>query len=159
MAISVLNPLYKRVSEGNYTEYSEIFSILLISALNYFQSIDLEKDVKLKGNKRSDIYTYLISWLFNSYVNNVKDEILKFDFIVPEFFNKDKFRINKEIILNKTTRTLINENPKLEYIFKCIYFSFRYPMKESIGLLEGNMLKIFNKYIEQLNIRIEGKPH
>ena len=28
-------------------------------------------------------------------------------------------------------------------------------MKESIGLLEGNLLKIFNKFIEDINARID----
>lgn len=154
-SFSLLNPLYKKISDTNYTEYAEIFSLLLINFLNFCQSINLE-ELKLKGNKRSEVYTYLICVLYNNYINSVKSDIENFEFVVPEFFNKDKFRINKEEIINKNTRELINSSSKLEYIFKCVYFSFRYVMKEPIGILEGNMLKIFNCYIEQLNAKIDS---
>ena len=153
-SFAILNPLYKKVNEDNNTEYSEIFSLIIINFMNFCQSINLD-ELKLKGDKRDEIYTYIICILYNNYISSVKEDILKFEFIIPEFFNKDKFRINKGNILNKITREFINENKKFEYIFKCIYFSFRYKMKESIGLLEGNLLKIFNKFIEDINARID----
>jgi len=153
-SFAILNPLYKKISDRNLTEYAEVFSLILISALNYFQTIDLNK-LKLKGEKRYEVYTNLICWLFNSYMENIKEDILKWNFIVPEFFNKDKFRVNKEIILNKNTSELINDEPKFEYVFKCLYHSFRYKMKEPIGLLNNNLLNIFNKYIDDINICID----
>jgi len=152
---AILNPLYSKVSKNNITEYAEVYSLILINFLNFCQSVNLE-DFKLKGEKRDDVYNYLISRLFNLYINEVKDDINKFDFVIPEFFSKDKFRINKETILNKITCQLINENPKFEYIFKCIFFSFRYKMKEPIGILSNNMLNIFNKYVDDINNTIDS---
>ena len=154
-AFTILDPLYKRVSDANVTTFSDEYSLIIINFLNFCQSINLD-ELKLKGSKRTEVYMYLMCLLFNSYVNSIKDDLLKWDIIVPEFWNSQKFRINKEEIINKNSRQLINENPKLEYFFKCIYFSFRYVMKEPIGLLNGNMLKIFNKYIENLNNRIDA---
>ena len=153
-SFAILNPLYKKISQDNLTEYAEIYSLILVNFLNFCQSVNLE-EIKLKGEKRDEIYTYLICKLFNFYISEVMEDILNFDFIVPEFFNKSKFRINKETIPNKITIKLIEESPKFEYLFKCIYFSFRYQMKESIGILTDNMLNIFNKYITELNNRID----
>ena len=82
--------LYKRISEENNTEFVEIYTLILINFLNFCQSVNLE-DIKLKGDKKDDIYIYLISKLFNVYVSEIKQELLDFDFVVPEFFDKDKF--------------------------------------------------------------------
>lgn len=153
-SFAILNPLYNRISSNNYTEYSEIFSLILVNFLNYCQTINLDT-LKLKGEKRDEIYTYMMCKLYNMYIENVKEDIHKFNFVVPEFFNSFKFRINKEIVINKVTKQLLNESPKLEYVFKCIYFSFRYEMKEPIGILNKNMLKIFNNYIKELNAKID----
>ena len=88
------------------------------------------------------------------YISEVGKDILNWDIIVPEFFNKDKFRINKEIILNKITKEHLLE-PKFEYIFKCIFFSFKYKLKEPIGIITGNLLNIFNKFIDDIGLYID----
>lgn len=150
---AILNPLYNRISNINSTEYAEIFSLILVNFISYCQSININK-VVLKGETRDDIYTYFICKLFNAYIEEVKDDILNFDFIIPEFFNKAKFRINIETIFDKKTQQFLEE-PKFEYIFKCIYFSLRYQMKEEIGILTGNMLNILNKYIMDINTCID----
>ena len=58
------------------------------------------------------------------YISEVKDDLINFDFTVPQFFDKEKFKINVELIPNKLTKELIEENSKLEYIFKVILGSF-----------------------------------
>lgn len=151
---AILNPLYKKVSDLNSTEYAEVYSLILVNFLTFCQSINLDT-IKLKGEKRDDVYTYLISLLFNKYIESVRNDILNFNFVIPQFFNKYKFRINREIILNKITKNYIDENPKFEYIFKCIYFSFKYKMKEPIGILNNNMLAIFNNYIDEISKKID----
>jgi hypothetical protein len=153
-SFAILNPLYKKISDRNLTTFIDEYSLIIINFLNFCQSIDLNK-MKLKGEKRDDVYTYLISVLFNLYIESVSNDILKWDIVIPEFFNKDKFRINKEIILNKKTIQFIEE-PKFEYIFKCIYFSFRKKMQKTEGLFTDNMRAIFNKYIDDINIFIDN---
>ena len=150
---AILNPLYTKISKSNLTTYLEEYCLILINFVNFSQSINLQ-DIKLKGEKRNDIYTYLICRLFNMYIAEVGDDILKWDIVIPEFFNKDKFRINKEIILNKITKEHLLE-PKFEYIFKCIYFSFKFKLKESFGLITDNMLTIINKFINDIGMCID----
>ena len=53
-----------------------------------------------------------------------EEDLINFDFNIPEFFDKEKFKINRELITNKMTKSYINENSKLEYIFKIILSSF-----------------------------------
>ncbi len=98
ISFELLNPLYQRMSESNDTDFVEIYTLILINFLNFCQSINLT-DIKLKGDKKDEVYIYLVSKLFNIYISEVKQDLLDFDFIVPEFFDKDKFKINTELIL------------------------------------------------------------
>ena len=43
-----------------------------------------------------------MSKLFNVYVSETKQDLIDFDFVVPDFFDKDKFKINVELIPNNS---------------------------------------------------------
>jgi hypothetical protein len=150
MSFELLNPLYKRLSETNSTEFVEIYTLILVNFLNFCQSVNLE-DIKLKGDKKDDIYIYLISKLFNIYVSEVKEDLLNFDFTVPEFFDKDKFKINTELIKNKLTKDYIKEDEKLEYIFKVILGSLNKKKKKAIGIFTDNTVTLFNKFVADID--------
>lgn len=150
MSFELLNPLYKRLSETNNTEFVEIYTLILVNFLNFCQSVNLE-DIKLKGDKKDDIYIYLISKLFNIYVSEVKEDLLNFDFTVPEFFDKDKFKINTELIKNKLTKDYIKEDEKLEYIFKVVLGSLNKKKKKAIGIFTDNTVTLFNKFVADID--------
>jgi len=154
VSFNLLNPLYKKLSDSNKTDYVEIYSLLLINFLNFCQSINLD-ELKLSGYKRDEVYISLISKLYNFYLNEVKEDLINFDFSIPQFFDKDKFKINRELIKNKMTKSYINENSKLEYIFKIILSSFNKKRKKSIGLFTDNTVKLFNLFIDKINDTID----
>jgi hypothetical protein len=150
ISFQLLNPLYKRMSESNNTEFVEIYTLILVNFLNFCQGINLE-DIKLKGEKKDDVYIYLISKLFNIYLSEIKQDILDFEFTVPEFFDKQKFKINTQLIPNKLTKELIEENSKLEYTFKVILGSFNKKRKKAIGVFTDNTVNLFNKFVEDID--------
>jgi hypothetical protein len=150
VSFQLLNPLYKKMNDSNKTDYVEIYSLLIINFLNFCQSVNLD-DLKLKGYKRDEIYINLISKLYNFYLSDVKEDLISFDFNIPEFFDKEKFKINKELISNKMTKSYISENPKLEYIFKIILSSFNIKRKKAIGLFSENTVKLFNLFVDKIN--------
>jgi hypothetical protein len=150
----ILNPLYTRISDNNQTDFVEIYSLILLNFLNFCQTIDFSK-IKMKGDKRDEIYLNLICILYNIYVSEIKEDLLNFEFIVPEFFDRDKFRINKELITNKVTRELIDEDKKLEYIFKCLLGSFNKSKKKEIGIFTSSTLDIFNQFVKLLQNKID----
>jgi hypothetical protein len=113
-------------------------------------------DLKIKGQKRDEAYIYLICKLFNLYVSEVKDDLLNFDFVVPEFFDKEKFKINTELIPNRETKSFIVDSSKLEYIFKVILGSFSKRKKKPIGIFTENTLILFNKFVDDLNQIIDS---
>jgi hypothetical protein len=154
ISFELLNPLYKRISDNNSTDFVEIYTLILINFLNFCQSVNIE-DIKLKDEKRDEVYIYLISKLFNIYVSEVKQDLIEFDFVVPEFFDKEKFKINTELINNKLTKEYIKENSKLEYIFKVILGSFNKKRKKPIGLFTDNTVILFNKFVDDINTYIE----
>jgi hypothetical protein len=150
----ILNPLYRRISDNNSTDFVEIYSLILINFLNFCQTVSLDQ-IKLKGEKRDEVYLYFICMLYNMYVSEIKDDLLNFDFIIPEFFERDKFRINKELITNKLTRELIGEDKKLEYIFKCLLGSLNKTKKREIGVFTPATLEIFNGYVNKIESKID----
>lgn len=160
-SFELLNPLYTRISVDNDTDFVEIYTLILINFLNFAQSNNIE-DIKIKGDKKDECYIYLISKLYNIYISEVKSDLIDFDFIVPDFFNKDKFKINTELITNKLTKEYINEHTKLEYIFKVILGSFNKKRKKPIGVFTENTVKLFNKFVDEINNHIDtylGRMH
>lgn len=149
ISFELLNPLYRRFSENSSTEFVEIYTLILVNFLNFCQSVNLT-DIKLKGENRDEMYIYLISKLFNIYVSEIKEDLLNFDFVVPQFFDKEKFKINTELIKNKLTREYIEEDDKLEYIFKVILGSFNKKRKKPIGIFTDNTVNLFNKFVSSV---------
>lgn len=154
LSFELLNPMYKRMSDTNSTDFTEIYSLMLVNFITFCQSINIY-DIKLKGNKREEVYIYLICKLFNMYMSEVKEDILNFDFIVPEFFNKEKFKINKELINNKLTNELLDESPKIEYLFKILLGSFTKERKKAIGIFTDSTVNIFNKFVKDIALAID----
>jgi len=150
LSFELLNPLYTRISETNDTDFVEIYTLILVNFLNFCQSLNIE-DIKLKGEKKDECYLYLVSKLFNLYVSEVKEDLLNFDFIVPEFFDKQKFKINVELINNKLTKEYIEESPKLEYIFKVLLGSLNKKKKKAIGIFTDNTVKLFNGFVQDID--------
>jgi hypothetical protein len=153
-SFEILNPLYKRISDTNSTDFIEIYTLILINFLNFSQSIDID-NLKIKGSRRDDSYIYIICKIFNMYISEVKDDLKNFDFIIPEFFDKDKFRINMELIPNKLTRDFIQDEKKIEYIFKVILGSFNRKKKKPIGLFTEATVQIFNRFLDKLDSIID----
>lgn len=154
ISFEILNPLYKRMNDSNSTEFVEIYTLILINFLNFCQSFNLD-EIKLKGDRKDEVYIYLICKLFNIYVSEVKEDLLNFEFAVPEFFDKEKFKINTELISNKLTKDYIRESGKLEYIFKSILGSFNKKRKKPIGVFTDNTVVLFNNFVDTINNHID----
>jgi hypothetical protein len=150
----ILNPLYQRISSDNSTEFVDIYTLILVNFLNFCQSINID-DLKIKGKTKEELYIYLICKLFNSYISEVKEDLLNFQFTIPEFFDKEKFKINKELISNKLTNEIISDSDKLEYIFKVILGSFSKKRKKPIGIFTENTIILFNKFVDRLDILVD----
>lgn len=154
ISFEILNPLYKRISDSNSTEFVEIYTLILVNFLNFCQSINMD-DIKLKGEKKDEVYIYLMCKLYNIYVSEVKEDLLNFDFVIPDFFDKEKFKINKELISNKLTKEYIDESDKLEYIFKVMLGSFNKKRKKPLGVFTDNTVILFNTFVDTINTYIE----
>lgn len=151
----ILNPLYKREENENSTEYSHIFSLIIINFLEFLQLKNIE-EYKPKGLTFDDMYINLICLLFNDYMINMVDDIKNWDFIVPHNFMKsDKFKINIDFIRNKDTKEYLKIDEKIEYIFKIILGSFNKNRKKPIGVMTENTVILFNKMVDNIKKHIE----
>lgn len=154
ISFEIMNPLYKRISDTNSTEFAEVYTLILVNFLNFCQSINMG-EIKLKGERKDEVYIYLMCKLYNIYVSEVKEDLTNFEFVIPEFFDKDKFKINKELITNKLTKEYIDESDKLEYIFKIVLGSFNRKRKKPIGVFSDNTVVLFNGFVDSINTYIE----
>ena len=150
----ILNPLYERTKEENQTEHAHVFSLVLISFLEFLQLKDLKK-YKPKGLTRDEVYVNLISVLFNEYIANMKEDIDGWDFFVPEFIKDDKFKINLDLISNKDTRNIVKSSEKVEYLFKIILGSFNKYRKKPIGIMKESTVDLLNKKVSEINKHVE----
>ena len=153
--LSILNPLYKRVADENQSEYSQIFSLILVSFLEFLQLVDFKK-MKTAGLTKDELYVNLISDTFNDYIHDMKDDIDGWKFVVPSFIKDDKFKINTDLIRNEKTKKLIKSSDKIEYMFKVILGSFKKYKKKPIGVMKDSTVVFFNKKVDDINRFIES---
>ena len=150
----ILNPLFQRNNDDNLTEHSQVFSLIIVNFLEYLQLINIEK-YKPKGLTDNDMYVNLICTLFNDYMINMKEDVEKWDIIIPQFIKNDKFKINVNLIRNKDTKELIKSSDKIEYVFKIILGSFNKKRKKPVGVMTENTVNLFNKMVERIQKHIE----
>ena len=156
MSFQILNPLYKRISQDNATDFVEIYTLILVNFLTFCQGVDISS-IKLDGKSRDEMYIELVCKLFNKYMSDVKDDLVNFDFTIPEFWTQDKFKINRELIKNKRTSSIIDESEKMEYYFKIILSSFNKKRKKPIGIFTDNTVELFNSYVDKIDRTIDKK--
>ena len=97
------------------------------------------------GTTTDELYMSLICKLYNMYMNDTSDELEKFDFVIPVFFNKEKFKVNIDLINNKLTIHYILQNSKFEYIFKIILGSFN--KKRTKSMFNHRKQNFFRKFL------------
>lgn len=149
-SFEILNPLYTRVSTNNSTEYVEMYSLIMLNFLENAQLIDIEQ-FKLKGQSRDEAYLDIICKLYNKYVEKIIEDIDDLDIDIPDFFMKDKFKINVDLLDNRETKKYIKSNYKLEYIFKIVLGSFNKKRKKPIGIFNDMTIVILNNFIDNIN--------
>lgn len=152
--LEILNPMYQKMILSNDSEFSDVYSILLFNFMQWLITIDLDT-IEISGENREFVYINLISKLYNMYIQKYEKNIIDFIFVVPQFFNQEKFRINQQLIKNKTTIDFINKHVKLEYVFKIILSTFQKEQKKCIGIINDAALEYLNTLIRKIQIKTE----
>ncbi len=152
--LEILNPIYQKMQLKTDSEYSDVYSVLLFNFMQWLLTIDLDT-ITVSGTTREIVYINLICKLYNMYLQKYENNIIDFIFVVPEFFNNDKFRINQSFITNSTTLAFINKNSKLEYVFKILLSNFQRQHKKNIGILNDIALEHLNTLSRKIQIKTE----
>lgn len=153
-SFEILNPIHKKLSLNNNTEYVEIYSLIIINFLEYIQTQNID-NIKLTKITKDNLYIELISKLFNNYIEEVKEDILDWNFHIPDFFKENKFKINIELLDNDKTIDFIKTDPKIEYVFKTILGTYYKKRKKPVGLFTNKTVDLFNKTIDDIEKKIE----
>jgi len=153
-SFEILNPIHKKLSLNNNTEYIEVYSLILINFLEFLQLEDIEP-IKLRSITKDELYIEIICKLFNNYMNNVKNDIIKWNFHIPDFFKEDKFKINVDLLQNERTIELIKTDSKIEYSFKIILGSYHKQRKKPIGLFTEKTVELFNQTVNEISDKLD----
>jgi hypothetical protein len=146
----ILNPLYQKIVKDNTTEHLQIYTLILTNFIEFCQLKDI-KNYKPSNITKDKLYVDFISLLFNDYIENMKEDIIQWDFVIPSFFREDKFKINYNLLNNKTTLKNIKSHQKIEYVFKIILNSFNKKKKKAIGIFSEESLIAFNNLVEKID--------
>lgn len=153
----ILNPMYRRMVDGNSTEFVETYTLILIRFLEFCQVVDLDSYKPPVGCTDKDrLYVWYVSELFNDFMDVNGDVIRSWDFDVPPFFKEDKFKINSTFLLNGETRAYISSDTKIEYVFKCVLGSFGKKRKKPIGLFNDITINLFNGFVLTLDRKLDS---
>lgn len=153
LSFVLLNPLYTK-NDDKTGEHVDTYTILISDFLEFIQTVDIERRF-INGNNSDELYLDLMCNIFNSYIENRMNRILNFDFNVPPFFYKEKFKLNIDLVNNQKTKYYLKKSDKIEYLFKVILSSFRYRKNKPIGVLTNNTLNIFNQYVDTISSIID----
>ena len=153
-SFELLNPLYKRMSFTNDTNYVEIYSQILLNFLEFCQLTDIKK-FKVKANTKDEIYIELISQIFNDYIENIKSTLDEWNIIIPDFFKDEKFKLNTDMLLNKKTIEYAKSSKKIEYMLKVILSSFNHKKKKPFGVFNEQTVLLFNEYVDKISNYID----
>jgi hypothetical protein len=148
ICLALLNPLYTKNDDKN-GQHIDNYTILLSDFLEFLQTIDIERRF-INGVNSDELYLDFMCEIYNSYLESREDRILNFEFNVPPFFYKDKFKINIDLVSNQKTKYYLKKSNKLEYLFKIILSSFRYRKNKALGVFTDNTLRIFNEYVDTI---------
>jgi len=152
--LALLNPMYKRGVDVDMTEHVEVYSLFLISFMEYCQLVDINT-IKAEGETRGDIYLDILCKIFNKFITINLEQILEFEFDIPKFFREDKFKIDKDRIKNNITIQHIEVDPKIEYVFKVIVGSFQRKKSKPIGIFNETSVEVFNQIVDKIQNRID----
>lgn len=151
----ILNPMYQKQSVDNYTEYSQVYSLIVVNFLEFLQLKPIDKYTP-KGLTKDEMYINLICDIFNDYMSNIIEDIEKWDIALPIFLKQDKYKLNISLIRDKKTRELIKISDKVEYVFKVILGTFNKKRKKPIGVINENTIVILNQTVDKINKHIEN---
>jgi hypothetical protein len=152
--LEILNPMYQKMNLKTDSEFSDVYSILLFNFMQWLMNVELD-EIEVAGTTRELVYINLMSKLYAMYIGKYEKSIENFVFTVPSFFNRDKFRINQELIANKTVLDYINKSTKLEYVFKIILASFQRERKKPIGIINDIALEHLNKMVVAIQDKVD----
>jgi len=122
--------------------------------LEFCQLIDINK-YKSKKITKEELYVDVVCLIFNDFMKNCKNDLLKWEFTIPSFFKDDKFKINTDLIYSSETKDHIKSHEKIEYVFKCILGSFSKKRKKPIGIFNNTTLNLFNELVDKISISID----
>lgn len=149
----ILNPFYEKILDTNNTNYTEIYSLIVVNFLEFLQTKNYN-NIDIIGTSTDESYINLMCLLFNEYINSNYKNIQRLNIQIPEFFIKDKFRINFSLITNSETKELASNDTLKEYILKIILTTFNKEKSKTFGLVDDKLLVLLNDEINKIKNKI-----
>ena len=128
---------------------NDIYSLALIDVMNFV----LEKGVdsfEIKGEEPESRYISFVFDVFLKFVDLHGDKYKGVDFNEPEYFKREEFKINKELILDQDIREKIEEDESYETLLQILLSAFRKLKKKAHGFFTEGVVEQFNLLIRDI---------
>jgi cytidyltransferase-like protein len=150
----LVDPVFTQLArEKSKTKISkkpnDTYNLTIIDMMNFIDMNKLKK-FTCSGKKFEDRYISFICSVFNAFVKEDGDQYKDLNFDVPEYMKKDYFGIGLDFIPNPETRSLIEENPSYEQLFKIMLAAFRKKKKKTTPLFTKELVVKFNSTVDDI---------
>ena len=135
---------------------NDIYSLALIDVMNFI----LEKEVdsfNASGEEPETRYVNFVFDVFLKFVDLYGDRYRGVDFNEPEYFKRDEFKINKELIPNEQVKEKIDEDESYETLLQILLSAFRKLKKKPHGFFTEGVVEQFNLLIRDIADYINAK--
>lgn len=157
MVDPIFTELAKQKSADKQTSKpSDFLGIALLDVMSFILENGLSK-FEVDGNSDDERYISFISKVFVKFLDSYGDKYKGMDFEEPDYLKRDEFRLNKDIIKNRSVLKYVESDDSFESLFKLILNSFRKIKTRPGGIVTKGMLKQLNTLINDIKEYIKKK--
>lgn len=136
-------------SDRKSSNPSDVYWLTLIDAIEYLQGIKI-KNLLPEGENPEEKYLDIICKIFNVFIMKYGGKFKGVDFELPNFMQKEAFRVGLEYIPNKETAKFIAEDESWQNVFKVFLAAFRKKKKGTNKLFTDYVLNRFNQIVDEI---------
>lgn len=135
--------------EHKSSKPSDVYWLTLIDVIEYLQGIKI-KNLLPEGETPEEKYLDIICKIFNAFIHRYGKKFKGVDFELPNFMQKEAFKVGLEYIPNKETARLISEDESWQNVFKVFLAAFRKKKKGTNNLFTDYVLNRFNQIVDEI---------
>lgn len=159
----IIDPLFYELQRKNpkteVTKSDDIIYIIVLQLINFIESYPIKDLMSIVDNNLTfeQNYIAIMNKIFCDYIDNNSADVIGLDLKAPTYFIGNENELNLGLIDDQKVIELVDMNNNFKEIYRILLNFFRKKRKKAKGLLNENMLKLFNALVDKIHNIISGK--